>query len=41
MDGKLKLDNLISHRIGLEDIGRGFDLLAGGEARRVVIDFPG
>ena len=40
MDGRLRLDNLISHRIGLEEIGHGFDLLAQGAARRVVIDFP-
>jgi len=39
MDGKLSLDALISHRIKLEDIGQGFDWLAKGEARRVVIDF--
>ncbi len=40
MEGKLVgLDGLISHRIRLDDIGRGFELLAGGEARRVVIDF--
>lgn len=41
MDGRLRLDNLISHRIGLEDVANGFALLASGEARRVVIDFPG
>lgn len=39
MDGKLSLDGLISHRITLDDIGAGFDLIASGEARRVVIDF--
>ena len=39
LDGKIKLDNLISHRIGLDQIGHGFDLLASGAARRVVIDF--
>ena len=36
---KLSLDGLISHRIRLDDIGPGFDLLAAGKARRVVIDF--
>jgi S-(hydroxymethyl)glutathione dehydrogenase / alcohol dehydrogenase len=39
LEGRLRLDNLISHRIGLAQIGAGFDLLASGQARRVVIDF--
>lgn len=39
LDGRLRLDNLISHRIRLDQIGEGFDLLASGAARRVVIDF--
>lgn len=38
-EGRLRMENLISHRIGLDDIGHGFDLLRRGEARRVVIDF--
>ena len=38
-DGKLALDDLISHRIGLEDIARGFSMLHDGVARRVVIEF--
>lgn len=37
-EGRLRMENLISHRIGLDDIGHGFDLLRRGEARRVVID---
>lgn len=39
LDGRLRLENLISHRIGLEQIGHGFELLETGQARRVVIDF--
>lgn len=39
MERKISLDNLISHRIPLENIGHGFDLLARGEARRVVVTF--
>lgn len=39
LDGRLRLDNLISHRIRLDQIGEGFELLASGAARRVVIDF--
>jgi S-(hydroxymethyl)glutathione dehydrogenase / alcohol dehydrogenase len=38
-NGKLRFDNLISDRISLDDINEGFDLLASGEARRVVVDF--
>jgi S-(hydroxymethyl)glutathione dehydrogenase / alcohol dehydrogenase len=38
-DGKLHLDELISHRIQLEEIGHGFALLREGSARRVVIGF--
>ena len=37
MDGRISLDGLISHRMSLDEIGRGFALLASGEARRVVI----
>jgi hypothetical protein len=37
MDGRITLDGLISHRMPLDDIARGFGLLASGEARRVVV----
>lgn len=37
--GKLHLDDLISHRIGLEAIADGFAMLADGRARRVVVRF--
>ncbi|MBL8587494.1 MAG: alcohol dehydrogenase catalytic domain-containing protein [Methylobacteriaceae bacterium] len=39
MDGRLRMKDLISHRIGLGEIAAGFALLARGEARRVVVDF--
>jgi Zn-dependent alcohol dehydrogenase len=40
--GLLPLDRLISHRLGLDDIDRAFELLRSGEALRVVIDLaPG
>jgi len=35
--GRLPLDKLISHRLPLDEIGRGFELLRGGEASRVVL----
>ncbi len=38
-EGKLHLDDLISHRIELEDIAQGFAMLADGSTRRVVVDF--
>lgn len=39
MEGRISLDSLISHRIGLDDINRGFELLASGTATRTVIGF--
>lgn len=40
MDGKIALDSLISHRITLDDINLGFDMLANGSALRTVVSFP-
>ncbi|GAB2746451.1 Zn-dependent alcohol dehydrogenase [Sinomonas soli] len=40
LQGRFKLDELVSHRIGLGEIDRGYDLLrAGGVARSVITDF--
>jgi alcohol dehydrogenase len=36
--GILPLDRLISHRLGLDELDRGFELLRSGEAVRVVVD---
>ena len=36
--GVLPLDRLVSHRLALEDVERGFELLRSGEALRVVLD---
>lgn len=38
-EGKLHLDDLISHRIALSEIRTGFEMLARGKARRVVVNF--
>jgi S-(hydroxymethyl)glutathione dehydrogenase / alcohol dehydrogenase len=38
-DGRLHLDDLISHRLELEDIAQGFAMLRDGSARRVVLRF--
>jgi S-(hydroxymethyl)glutathione dehydrogenase / alcohol dehydrogenase len=39
LEGHLKLDELITARIGLEDINRGFEDLRAGRAIRTVIEF--
>jgi S-(hydroxymethyl)glutathione dehydrogenase / alcohol dehydrogenase len=39
LDGRLKLDDLITGRIALDDINRGFDDLRAGKAIRTVIEF--
>jgi S-(hydroxymethyl)glutathione dehydrogenase/alcohol dehydrogenase len=39
MDGKIKLNELISRRLPLEDINRAFELLKAGEVARSVIMF--
>jgi S-(hydroxymethyl)glutathione dehydrogenase / alcohol dehydrogenase len=39
LDGRLKLDELITGRISLDDINRGFDDLRAGKAIRTVIQF--
>ena len=40
LDGKLKLDELISLRLPLERINQGFDAMRRGEVVRAVIEFP-
>jgi S-(hydroxymethyl)glutathione dehydrogenase/alcohol dehydrogenase len=37
MEGKVKLDELISRRLGLEEINHAFDLLVKGEVARSVL----
>jgi S-(hydroxymethyl)glutathione dehydrogenase/alcohol dehydrogenase len=39
LDGKLMLDEMVSHRIKLEDINAGYDLMRRREATRTVITF--
>jgi S-(hydroxymethyl)glutathione dehydrogenase/alcohol dehydrogenase len=39
LDGRLKLDELVSQRIRLEDINRGYDQLIAGETARSLIVF--
>jgi S-(hydroxymethyl)glutathione dehydrogenase / alcohol dehydrogenase len=37
MDGKIRIDPLITHRLKLEDINRGFELMKAGESIRSVV----
>ena len=37
MDGKIRIDELITHRLKLDDINRGFDLMKSGESIRSVV----
>ena len=37
MDGKINIDDLITHTLPLEDINRGFELMHGGESIRSVV----
>lgn len=41
MQGRLKLDTMISRRLPLEDINQAFDDLRTGKVARSVIEFPG
>jgi Zn-dependent alcohol dehydrogenase len=40
LSGKLRLDELISARIGLDDVSEGYEALKRGAAARSVIVFP-
>jgi len=40
LSGRLKLDELVSARIGLEQINDGFDAMRRGDVARSVIEFP-
>jgi S-(hydroxymethyl)glutathione dehydrogenase/alcohol dehydrogenase len=37
MDGKINIDDLITHTLRLEDINKGFDLMKSGESIRSVV----
>jgi S-(hydroxymethyl)glutathione dehydrogenase/alcohol dehydrogenase len=39
LDGRLRLDELITARMKLDDINRGFDDLRAGKSIRTVIEF--
>ena len=39
MDGKINIDDLITHMLPLERINEGFDLMTRGESIRTVVEF--
>jgi S-(hydroxymethyl)glutathione dehydrogenase/alcohol dehydrogenase len=39
MDGKLNIDDLITHKLRLDQINEGFDLMKRGESIRSVVMF--
>jgi S-(hydroxymethyl)glutathione dehydrogenase/alcohol dehydrogenase len=39
MDGKINIDDLITHTMPLEDINKGFDLMHEGESIRSVVNY--
>jgi S-(hydroxymethyl)glutathione dehydrogenase/alcohol dehydrogenase len=39
MEGKINIDDLITHKLALEDINKGFDLMHAGESIRSVVVF--
>lgn len=39
MDGKIDIDSLITHKMPLEDINKGFELMHSGESIRGVVEF--
>jgi S-(hydroxymethyl)glutathione dehydrogenase/alcohol dehydrogenase len=39
MEGKLNIDDLITHHLSLERINQGFDLMKRGESIRSVVEF--
>jgi S-(hydroxymethyl)glutathione dehydrogenase/alcohol dehydrogenase len=39
MDGKINIDDMITHTLSLDDINKGFDLMHEGESIRAVVNF--
>jgi S-(hydroxymethyl)glutathione dehydrogenase/alcohol dehydrogenase len=39
MDGKLNVDAFVSHKLTLDDVNRGFELMEDQDGIRSVIDF--
>ena len=39
MDGKIEIDSMITHKLKLEDINKGFDLMHEGKSIRAIVEF--
>jgi len=39
MDGKINIDDIITHKLSLDDINQGFDLMHAGESIRAVVEY--
>ena len=39
MDGKIDIDSLITHKLSLDQINEGFDLMTRGESIRAVVEY--
>ena len=39
MDGKIEIDPMITHKLSLQDINKGFDLMHEGKSIRAVVEF--
>ena len=39
MEGKINIDDLITHKMPLDDINKAFDLMHAGESIRSVVEF--
>jgi S-(hydroxymethyl)glutathione dehydrogenase/alcohol dehydrogenase len=39
MDGKINIDDLITHTLPLTDINRAFDLMHAGDSIRTVVNY--
>ena len=39
MEGKIEIDPMITHKLTLEEINKGFDLMHAGKSIRAVVEF--
>ena len=39
MDGKIEIDPMITHKLSLDEINHGFDLMHEGKSIRAVVEF--
>jgi S-(hydroxymethyl)glutathione dehydrogenase/alcohol dehydrogenase len=39
MDGKIEIDPMITHKLSLSDINKGFDLMHAGKSIRAVVEY--